>query len=252
MSESSYDRSIRYYKNEVFEIEDPLVERIIRPDDYKKLLGQYWDLNIYRLIWEIMWDTGMRPIEACSLHADNLDLSHDLIKYKVSKPRNKKTPQNQNIKVYKSRITCISKMLSKKISDYIQMMGCRLRMGFLFPSYEINSKLPHINPRSLNKELDRIRETLGGVFIKRNSKGHHLIGPHSFRRSWISRHIRWTGNIAETSRAIGHSDVKTTYGYYYELMKEKTPVWVNNEYVNIKIPKISDDQTRITSFYEND
>lgn len=242
--ETEWDRAIRYYKNEASVIEQPLRNRIIHRQEYKQLISLYWDLDPLRLIWEILYNTGMRPIEACWLQLDNLDLEKGEIAYKVSKPGRKETSKGI-IKVYKSRVVPIPEDLKNKLKKYLILNKDGFRYGFLFPAPSLQSKHPHINPRSLNFEMSRVRPKLGGRWLERNSYGDHLIGPHSFRRSWIVRYLDKYQNPAECSRAIGHNDINTTFGYYQEIKKNRLREFINSENIIIKVPKITSDQTTL-------
>ena len=248
--ETEFDRAIRYYKNESSVIEQPLRNRIIKKQEYKQLLSQYWDLATYRIIWEILWETGMRPLEVCWLQLDNLGLENKEIGYKVSKPYNKKVGDTIQ-HIHKSRIVPISEALSNKLREYIKLNKGSFRYGFLFPSPNLQSKHYHLNPRSLNKEMDRIRKILKSRWLERTSYNDHLITPHSFRRSWIVRYLDKYQNPAECSRAIGHNDINTTFGYYQEIKKERLRSFVNSEAVLMNVPKISGDQTNLMEFGVN-
>lgn len=85
----------------------------------------------------------------------------------------------------------------------------------------------HIHPRSLNNELDRKRQDLGGRWLEKTQYGDCLIGPHSFRRSWIVHYLDMFKDPAECARAIGHSDISTTYAYYQEIKKDHLVQFVN-------------------------
>ncbi len=91
-----------------------------------------------------------------------------------------------------------------------------------------------MHPRSLNNELDRKRKVLGLSNVRwfeRTQFGDRVISPHSFRRSWIVRYLNKYKNPAECSRAIGHSDINTTFAYYQELNKDHLKEFVNDEFI---------------------
>ena len=248
-SKSDFDSFKSYYQQDNIEIKEPIINRIINRSEYKMLISEYWDLNIYRMIWEILYETGMRPIEACALQIQNIGISERLICYKVYKPSKKKCLNGTFKQVYKSRTVPITKELTIKLKNYIDMNSYRIINGFLFPSFRVNGKHPHFSPRSLNKEMERLRIKFKGRWLKKNSQGHSLISPHSFRRSWITRHLNMYKNPPKTSRAIGHSDMKTTFGYYQELNMDDERLFVNRDKVVVCIPEnISKEQTTLSNF----
>lgn len=235
--ETEFDRAMRYYKNEVSIVQHPLLSRTIKKEEYKLLISQYWDLATYRIIWEILWETGMRPIEACWLQLENIDLENKQIGYKIAKPSIKKK-NGKTTKVYKSRIVPISDYLTEKMKKYIELNNGSFRYGFLFPSPYLQSRV-YLNPRNLNNEMDRLRKIFGGRWLEKTSSGDHLIGPHSFRRSWIARYQRKCKDPMETARAIGHSSLEVSYGYYQEINKERMRMFVNEEIEEEKEKKVS-------------
>ena len=94
-----------------------------------------------------------------------------------------------------------------------------------------------MNPRTLNREMDRIRKKLGGRWLKKNNEGDHFISPHSFRRSWITRWINQHPNTSpyEAAEAIGHSDPRTTFQYFQHTdeLENKIEIFVKNNTVEI-------------------
>lgn len=216
--ETEFDRALRYYKHEVAEIEEPLRNRAVIEQDFKQLINTYPPTNMFRLIWELLWFTGMRPIEACWLQRDNFNEGFTELGYKVAKPRNIKQPDGTIKKSYKSRIVPIPLDLAIRLREYWQDEAKKCSpFGFMFPSFDkarLKQGLFYMSRGTLNAELSNKRKELGSRWLLKNSKGHHLLGPHSFRRGWISRHIDMTQNPAETARAIGHNCLDVTYEYY--------------------------------------
>jgi len=245
--ETEWDRAIRYYRNETARIEQPLITRIITKKEYTQLISEYWDLHPYRIIFQLLYETGMRPIEASWLQIENIDIEKRQIGYKVAKPYQKKV-KDKFITVYKSRIVPITEDLASRLDRYIKLNDIRLRWGFLFPSYNFHTKSFHMNPRTLNSEMNRLRKKFGGRWLDKTSYGDHVISPHSFRRSWITRYLEKYGDIAGCSRDIGHNSLDTTFGYYQILHHDRLRNFVDSENITVNIPKLAEDQTMLNEF----
>lgn len=215
--ETDLDRALRYYRNECSEIETPLRSRAITEEEFKALINLYVPTHRFRLIFELLWFCGMRPREACWLQRDNFNEDFTELGYKVAKPRRMPQLDGTVKNVYKSRIVPIPLDLSIRLKKYWEGVKMVSPFGYLFPGESLSTAAKgqfYINPLSLNNDLTKKRAQLGGRWLQKISKGDHLLAPHSFRRSWITRHLDFTGNVAETARAIGHSDFNVTYQYY--------------------------------------
>lgn len=214
------------------------------------MLKEYWDLHYYRIIWELLWCCGMRPIEVCWLQIQNFSENFDQLGYKTAKYKNVKK-YGKIIKTYKSRIVPIPPKLTQKIIDYIDMNKFMLNNGFLFPSLD-RKRMKRGNffmcPRTLNYEMNRLRPVLRGRFLEKNTHGDHLIAPHSFRRSWITRYMNQCKNPFKTAKAIGHADPNVTFQYYQDNNFEDLKDFVNAEYLDYRMPYVPKDQTKLGDF----
>jgi len=238
--ETDFDRVLRYYRNECSEIEHPLRDRAIKKQEYLQLIKQYWDLNTYRLIWELLWTCGMRPIEVCWLQVQNFNEDFTLLGYKQAKYR-KIIKNGIIIKRHKPRVIPIPHKLAQKLRDYIDMNKLILHNGFLFPTFDrerMKKGLFYLNPRTLNFEMDKLRSILKGRFLETTSYGHHLIAPHSFRRSWIARYQDKYKNPYPS----------TTFKYYQENDLNDINVFINQTYLNVHIPHLTKDQLTLQNF----
>lgn len=224
--ETEWDRAARYYRNEQHKVARPLQDRAITREEYEQLQKNYWDLHPFRLIWQLLWEHGARGIEVCWLQLENLDFNQGVIYYKVAKPRKK-----DDVFIHKCRQMPMSKDLKERLMAYVKLNWGGFRQGFLFPAPALQSKFPHLNPTCLNWELDRLRPEMGGRWLELldGPGSNHLVGPHSFRRAWITRYIKRypDASIFEVARAAMHEDPKTTFRYYQELNTERMQEFIN-------------------------
>ena len=222
--ETEFDRAMRYYKNECSEVQQPLRSRAIEEEHFKQLISLYEPTNRFRIIWELLYFAGMRPIECCWLQRDNFDQQFLRLGYKCAKAIHQRQPDGTVKKIYKSRVVPIPENLAIRLSEYWQETKSISPFGFMFPSFSIprmKKGLYHIGASTLNMELSCQRVKLGGKWLQRNSYGHHLLSPHSFRRGWITRYMSESKNPFEVARAIGHKSPDTSYQYFQPRSMEK-------------------------------
>jgi len=226
--ETTFDRARRYYTQEVSIIDNPLSSKAITRVEHQHLLSMYDPMDLYRLIWEILWDTGLRPFEVCKLQIENFSDDFKKFGYKIAKP--KKVTRNGVIYVINNaRIINIHSELADRLRFYVKTS--QLPYGFLFPSFVKNRFF--LNPRTLNWELNRHRKTLGGRWLEKNSYDNHFLSPKSYRCSWITRYAEIATDSFELAAAIGHKDPKTSYTYYQFTKHQKVKEFVEREAVKV-------------------
>lgn len=249
-AETWIDRAINEHDKKVCRVKKPLKKRSIDRNDYKKLISKYHDRNKFRLMFELLWNTGMRPIEVCWLHRNNFNEDFSFLEYKIAKP---KTEMIKEVitKVYKSREITIPNSLAKRILKYWEGINLISPYGYLFPSFQESRFRKHLffmNPRIINKEMDSHRKVFGGRWLERNGDNSFLINPRSFRISWITRYGKKCKDIFKTAKAIGHSDPRTTACYFDPVNIEELRAFQNHQEVNVNVLEISTDQTLLNDF----
>ena len=233
--ESTLERARRYYTKEISIVKNPLESRAIMREEHELLLTQYDPFNVFSLIWSLLWDSGMRPIEVCRLNRENFNDDYTKFGYKIGKPKTI-TRDGKVYVISNARIIDLSPDLSSRLKVYAETSN--LPYGYMFPARVGQGRDHfHMPVATLNNEMDRKRKVLGGRFLLRNHYGHHLIAPHSYRRSWITRWVNQQkdSNPFETARCIGHQDPRTTMTYfqYSENLKNKVRQFIHDNAVKV-------------------
>lgn len=209
--ETRFERSLRYYRNEVVRYVDPLDNKSITAEEHNLLLTQFHPFSTMNIILQLLWETGGRILEIVELQKERFNKDYTEVRIHIKKSK-KKIINGVTYQDIETRVCPLSHHLSEKIKLYCETSN--LPYGYLFPSK--SKKRLHMKPTSVNKNIDSVRDILGGRFIKRDSEtGHHDIAPHSYRRAWITRYDEQHTGVSpfETSRAIGHKDPRTTMKY---------------------------------------
>lgn len=208
-ADTTFERVRRYYKYEA-EVERPLSDKSFTRQEIQQLFSIYEPWHKWGVIWRLMYETGMRPIELCHLHLDNFDFGDGILCYKVFKPRKKKKGDFY-VKRYKSRIVNLSDQCVAVVKQYIDLNKHSFIYGFIFPHLKDRHKIV-MHTRTLNNEFDRLRPILGGRFLDFESNGCHLLSPKSFRITAISVCSEVLG-VDKTSKYFCHEDPRVTLRY---------------------------------------
>lgn len=249
-AETWVDRSVRYYKNECSRVLGPLSKRAITRTEYEELIRQYHSRQRYRLIFEILWNCGMRPKEACWLHRSNFSEDFRILEYKIGKPKHK-IINGIPVLVHKCRRIPIPEDLANRISKYWEGIKFISPYGYLFPSYcysRFKKYEFYINPLTLNWEIDKHRKLFGGRWLERTYEGDHVLGPRSFRISWITRYGKRCKDIFETAKAIGHDDPRTTAAYFDPVSMKELEQFQKEEEIRVNVPELCAEQTRLQAY----
>jgi len=249
-AETWIDREIMKQSGIQFKVKEPPKHRSIRREEYKQLISKYHDRHRYRLMFELLWNAGMRPIEVCWLHRNNFNEDFTYGVYKVAKPIKEVTKKGE-IKIYKSRPLPIPKDLAKRISKYWEGIQFLSPYGYIFPTF-VESRFRqykfYMNPRILNKEMDKQRKEFKGRWLERNNDQTYCLNPRSFRVSWITRFGKKCKDIFKTAKAIGHTDPRTTATYFDPVDISEIRSFQNQQEVMIRVPEITMDQTLLTEY----
>lgn len=208
-------------------------------------------LHPFRLAWQILYESGMRPMEVCTLKIWDVDFDECSLNHNIYKKPKKKLKDGTEVKQVGRRKIPITRDLLERLKGFIWENRGSFLNGYLFIAPSLQSKYPHMNPRCLNWEMDKHREILGGRWLERigNGNNDHLLGPHSFRRGWITRYIDRYNNPAECARAIGHNSMDVTFQYYKKVDVERLKEFVNADNIFMKNPTITPDQKKLKEWF---
>lgn len=157
----------------------------------------------YPILFRLLYTTGMRIGETCSLKLFDVNISD-------------KTIQVIAAKNSKDRIVYLSNSMAILLDKYINMISCQINSEWLFPSLKSNGHLD--------------KTTVDGVFkaiiTKANigNRNHHPV-PHSLRHTYVVHRIDlWLKEgksvdelIPYLSKQLGHSSIEETYYYYHTI-----------------------------------
>ena len=157
----------------------------------------------FPILFRLLYTTGMRQGEACSLKIDDVNLSDRTIHVKEAKNR-------------KDRFVYMSVSFTTILANYIKYLKENYDGIWLFPTS--NGKT-HI----LNTSIDKI---FRNIVINANigTKERHPV-PHSLRHTYVVHRINlWTNDgkkvdelMPYLSKQLGHSRIEETYYYYHTI-----------------------------------
>ncbi|NFM24711.1 site-specific integrase [Clostridium sporogenes] len=170
-------------------------------DEFKTFM-QYVKKPIYKLIFNILFWTGMRIGELMALTYKDIDLENKIINVDKSYTKLKKKDIIDDPKTPKStRIITIPDFLCKEIEDYKNKM------------YDIkeNKRIFAMTKQSVNQMLDRVCKKAG---VKK-------IRLHDLRHSHASLLIELNFTPLLVSERLGHENIETTLNTYSHLYPNK-------------------------------
>lgn len=152
----------------------------------------------YRLLFALIYGSGLRVSEACHLQLGDIDFSNRRVYIKDGKGG-------------RHRETVLPQMLHNRLQTYIAE---RRPIEWLFPSrftsYETDTLFPivkatrPISPRAAQYEFDLARNRL-------NLAG--LVTIHSLRHSFATHLVEYNMPLFSVQRLLGHRHLSTTLGY---------------------------------------
>lgn len=156
----------------------------------------------YRLLFALIYGSGLRVSEACALEISDIDFSNHKVYIRDGKGG-------------RHRETILPQKLIVELSAYIAE---RRPVKWLFPSrraiYEADTLFPivvktrPISPRSAQYEFDLARSQL-------NLAG--LVTIHSLRHSFATHLVEYSMPVFSVQRLLGHQHLRTTLGYLSSL-----------------------------------
>lgn len=141
----------------------------------------------HKLLLELMYSSGLRVSEACSLKHEDINFENSTIHIKLGKGN-------------KDRVVILSKKLRSQFKDYLKLH--EIDQGFVFPS-EQNPK-GYLSTRSVQEILKKSAKKAG---IKKH------ITPHMFRHSFGTHLLENGTNIRYIQKLLGHKKLETTAIY---------------------------------------
>jgi integrase len=206
---------------------DILKDRIISVEEFKALIDYLkgWNFKYYILV-SLLAFTGARPCEVQALKLDDLSADNASVKVSIRKPKRyvKTGPNgayNQIVKKYVWRPLPI--WFLEDLTQYIK--DTRRAGPYLFPADKYGAA-----QTSIHAQFKKIRDhlySLGWEWVKDiyqqfgcNGKirKYYRLSPYALRKFHAveylkSRQDKGVNAIVETSRHMGHNDIKTTLRY---------------------------------------
>lgn len=151
---------------------------------------------------------------------------------------NTKTANRKKGKPARIETVQLPTWLGLKLKEYLNQYGSKLKKGYLFFPDGHGSRQPHISKNAVRMFLTRKRRTLPTGFQETiltvnyktgRQQKHYRIGTHSFRRWYVTKIYKNSGNdIKLASQLARHKDITTTQVYIdgFELM-QKAPLIIN-------------------------
>ena len=177
--------------------------RPLSRDEIVRLL-QYTSGRRYRLMFALMYGSGLRVGEACRLRLRDMDFHN----YKV---------YIRDAKGGRQRETVLPRYLAEELKTYIAE---RRPLVYLFPSgratYAADTLFPVImrsaplSSRSVHRAFNLVRDAL-------ELPG--LVTVHSLRHSFATHLVEYSLPIFSVQRLLGHQHLQTTLGYLSSLSK---------------------------------
>jgi len=141
----------------------------------------------HKLLLELMYSSGLRVSEACSLKYEDINFENSTIHIKSAKGN-------------KDRVVILAKKLRSQLKSYLTLRG--VDNGFIFPSGR--NPLGHITTRSAQEILKTSAKKAG---IKKR------ITPHMLRHSFGTHLLENGTDIRYIQRLLGHKNLETTAIY---------------------------------------
>nr|WP_300129818.1 tyrosine-type recombinase/integrase [uncultured Butyricicoccus sp.] len=151
------------------------------------------------MILELLFSTGLRVSELCSLSKDNFSLNHDGLRLLV----HGKGSKERVIQLLTPQLLKLSKLYCQTYSQQIQKHGALL--------YNQNGK--PISPQSVQRIINK--------YLKKLNLRNHIT-PHMFRHTFATSLLEAGMDIRYIQSLLGHSSIATTQIYTHVTTKQQT------------------------------
>jgi integron integrase len=189
-----------------------------------------------RLMGELLYGTGMRVSECCTLRLRDLDFDRNQIHIRAAKgdkdrlvmlPQSVLLQLTEQVRAVRRRHECDSKKnaghapVPDAVLNKMPHSVCDWRWQFLFPSNTIrrddrgNGWRWHTDPTSLGRKVSLAAREAG--VAKR-------VSPHTFRHSFATHLLEAGYDIRQVQTLLGHADVSTTMIYTHVMNKPQIAV----------------------------
>mgnify|MGYP000418453265 CR=1 FL=1 len=223
-----------YLKQELGDLGFKMVSRkryvptVLTPQEVKTILLEMNARN--RLIFQILYGSGLRVTECLRLRVQDIDLEHlSLVVHNGKGMKDRQTLYSQNIKGHLKKV--MNAAILRQEADNKLGFGSSIPMSlhkkypgawkspgwaFLFPStqpcihpYTGVQCRHHLHQTVMRKAL-RAAVIKGGITYKR-------ITCHTFRHSFATQMLKSGADIRTVQELLGHSNVQTTQIYTHVL-----------------------------------
>ena len=194
--------------------------KIVKKDDLT-LMFETCDLNTILgnrnyLILDLLYSTGLRVSELCSIKIKDIDFSNESIKV-VGKGG-------------KSRIVLLHKSLKDNLLSYISVT----RLKLLERSKNSNNRNLLLNSKGGSLTVRGVRVILNKI-IKDSGENFH-VSPHMLRHSFATELLNNGADLRSVEELLGHSNLETTQIYthvsYANMKKNYDKAFIRNRKIN--------------------
>ena len=151
------------------------------------------------MILELLFSTGLRVSELCSLSKDNFSLDNDGLRLLV----HGKGSKERVIQLVTPELLKLSKLYCQTFSQQIQKHGAIL--------YNRDGK--RISPQSVQRIINK--------YLKKLNLHNHIT-PHMFRHTFATSLLEAGMDIRYIQSLLGHSSISTTQIYTHVTTKQQT------------------------------
>lgn len=151
------------------------------------------------MVLELLFNTGLRVSELCSLERDNFSLDDDGLRLLIHGKGNKE----RVIQLVTPELLKLSKLYCQTYSQQIQQNGA------IF--YNRNKK--QISPQSVQRIINK--------YVKKLNLQNHIT-PHMFRHTFATSLLEAGMDIRYIQSLLGHSSISTTQIYTHVSTKRQT------------------------------
>lgn len=169
------------------------ITNVLTESKLKKVLDMPNELTYYgfrdKVIFELMYNTGLRREEVCNLELYDLNLEEKTIFVRQGKGK-------------KDRYVPMGVYLEKYLKEYIEKVRPVLVEGYEENRLFIDKRKHAMTPN-----------TLGGLVRKYSRQAHEEFSCHTFRHSFGTHMLKHGANILHISKILGHENIDSTQIY---------------------------------------
>lgn len=164
----------------------------------------------HHAFFALMFRSGLRVGEAVALKIEDIDLTAEIIKVRRNIVRGivgtTKTDRERSVPMSPALIDILKEHLNDRLSDIRRFKLNRFPDWLFFNSCGNPFRVSHLRVRVFNPLANKMgkKATI-----------------HDIRHSYATRRISSGHNIADVSKAMGHSSIRTTIDTYYQFMPDK-------------------------------